>query len=218
MSFENPENLYMEKIIYITFGWLLGLLGPIIVSLIQKYYRSKDIKNAIFSELKNLVVRLAASCNIAQSHLGIQDKDTFKWLKDIYEKYRSDCPQDILESMNKMLQTPSELFNVAVNFTKAEENVGISLKKFSVPFIESNMESLSLFESKFQREILEVLALMNHLNEEIETAMFYYKLTFEPSSMQTNKNIISGNMKRSYAQIQRMCKNVAIKVENILKQ
>lgn len=64
----------MKEVIYITFGWLLGLLGQPIVSRIEKYYKRKDFKIAIFSELKNLSIRLATSCYKIQTHLGIKDK------------------------------------------------------------------------------------------------------------------------------------------------
>ena len=51
----------MREALFIILGWLLGLLGAPILLRIEKYYKRKDLKIAIFSELKNLEIRLAAT-------------------------------------------------------------------------------------------------------------------------------------------------------------
>ncbi|MBL7130425.1 MAG: hypothetical protein ISS45_03330 [Candidatus Omnitrophica bacterium] len=191
----------MIEIVYIFCGWILGLLGQPIVSKIEKYYRRNDLKIAIYSELKNLGVRLAAVCYKIEMHLGIRDKSTLRWVKSIYERYRVDYPKGLSEAIEKLLQSPDEQFNIATNLFKGDETIGLSLKTYSLPFSESIVEHLSIFNSKFQRDIFEIRAQISILNEEVENAMFYFRLTFDPSCMNTNKDIIRSNINNGYKEI-----------------
>ena len=72
--------------LYIILGWLLGLLGNPIVSRIEKRYKRNDLKKVIFSELKNLKLRLVANFWKIQMHLGEFDKLTLQWINNVYEK------------------------------------------------------------------------------------------------------------------------------------
>lgn len=205
------------EILYTFFGWLLGLLSQPIVSRIERHYKCKDIKIAIFSELKNLLVRLAATYSKIQTHLGVQDKESLRWLKTIYLKYRVECPQNVLEAMDKVLQASDENFKTVANLLKAKENAALGLKTYLLPFTDSVLDSLSIFDPKFQRDILEIRAQVSILNEEIENAMFYFRLTFDPSALSVNRNTIEVNLNNSYKLIERQSKIVVDKIEKILE-
>jgi len=209
------EALYV--ILGCILGWLLGLLSQPIVSRIEKYYKRNDLKTAIFSELKNLKIRLAAGCYEIQSHLGFSDKETLKWVKSVYEEHRTDCPQGVLQSINKMLQVPEKQFTLLTSLFKAEENVSLNIKTYSLSFIDSILEHLSVFDSEFQRHVLEVRAQINILNEEIKNAEFHYQLTFNPSCMSANKTIIKSNLDNCYNNIQKRCRIVVGKIDEVLK-
>lgn len=88
-------------------------------------------------------------------------------------------------------------------YSRGAENIGLSLKTYSLPFIESIVEHLSIFNSKFQRDILEVREQINILNEEVENAMFYFRLTLDTSCMNTNKDIIRSNINNSYSKFKK---------------
>lgn len=204
-------------ILYIIFGWLLGLLSQPIASRIEKYYRRNDVKTAIFSELKNLLVRLAATCMKIETHLGTKDKESLRWLKAIYEEYRIECPKKILDAMEKILQAPDEQFKIATQYLQAGEESGLGLRKFSLPFTDSILENLSVFDPKFQSSILEIRTQVGFLNEQVEEGIFYFRLTFDPDAMKVNSNRIKGNMDTYYRQIGDGCKRLVVKIQNILK-
>jgi len=206
-----------ENILLIILGWLFGLLGAPIVSRIERRHKRNDLKAAIFSELKYLAVKLAAACQKIQMHLGVRDKSTLFWVKGIYEKYRTDVPKNVLEAMNKVLQAPDEHFNIASSFLKAPDNVDLSLKTFSVPFIESILADLSVFDSEFQSGIFEIRDQISVLNEEIENGTFYFRLSFDPAAMNTNGEAIRKNLNSAYNNIQERCKLIVNKTEKILK-
>ena len=208
----------MQEFLYITFGWLLGLLGNPVITKIENHYKRKNIKVGIFSELEILCVRLAASCYRIQMHLGTRNKESIIWIKTIYRKYRTGCPEDVIEALDKMLKVPDEQFNAFVEQTKAETDVGLKLKTFSMPFTESVMGQLGIFKSEFQRKIFEVVAQVNILNEDIETATFYHRLTFDASSATNNMNIIKGNLTVSYNDIVDRCKIIVNKIEEAMNR
>ena len=206
----------MKEILYIIFGWLLGLLGQPVILRIERHFKRKDVKIAIFSELKNLAVRLAATCYKIQSNLGITDRTKLTWVKNVHEKYRIDG-KDMVESLDKVLEMTDEQINAMASSRKAPEGICISLKKHSLPFIESISEQISVFEPKFQKEIFEIQAQVNILNEEIENAMYSYRLTFDPSSMKTNKDIINQNITKCYHAIEERCVIVVSEIEKLFK-
>lgn len=202
----------MKEALYITLGWLFGLLSPRIAIGIEKYYKRNDLKKAIFSDLKNLAVRLTATHSTIQMHLGIRNKESLKWEKNIYEKYRDKCLEGVLEAIEKTIQAPDELFKKATNLFKADENICLGLKTYSLYFIVSISEQLSIFTPGFQREILEIRSQVDILNEEIEMAKFHYRLTFDSSCMKTNGTIICTNLKNNYNEIQHRCKIIVDKI------
>ena len=140
MSLEWNENM-MEMFglgaICVILGWLLGLLSQPIVSRIERHYKREDFRKAIFSELKTLGTRLAATCYQIQSHLGMRDKEALRWVKSVYEKHKTDCPKGVIEAIDKVLQASNEQFSAVADFTKAPKNIYLGLKTFSVPLIDS---------------------------------------------------------------------------------
>ena len=204
-------------ILYTIFGWLLGLLSQPIVSRIEKYYKRGDVKTAIFSKLKNLLVRLASTCMKIEAHLGTKDKESLRWLKAIYEEYRIECPQKILDAMEKIIQAPDEQFKVAVQYLKAGEDEGIGLRGFSLPFTDSILENLSVFDPKFQSDILEIRTQVGFLNEVVEESVFYFRLTFDPDVIKTNSEPIKNNMNTCYRQVGDGCRRLVEKIQKVLK-
>ena len=207
----------MTKALYILLAWLLGIISQPIVSRINKYYKRNDLKKVIFYDLKNLEYRLAANYHKINIHLGNIDKPKLKWIKTIYEKNIEDCPKMLIEIINKKLQFSESEFDKFTNQSKAKENINLDLKKFSLSFTESILERLSIFDAKFQKDILDIRDHNNILNEEIENAKFYFRLTFDPSCMDINNEIIKLNLEKSYNSIQERCRIIIDKIEKILK-
>lgn len=208
----------MKELLFIAFGWLLGLLGAPIVTRIEKHYKREDFKKAIFSELKYLAIRLSSTCYKIQMHLGIRDKATLEWVKKVYEKYEEDCPKGVLEGINRLLESSDAMLNAATQFFKANESECLGLKAFSVPYTDSILESLSVFNSNFQKNIFDIRDNINILNEETESAMFHYRLTFDPKCMDANKEIIQNNIRSNYNEVQRRCRIIVDKIENLIGQ
>lgn len=207
----------MREAMLIILGWLFGLLSPVIVTRIGRHYKRNDFKIVIKNELENLLLRLAGSCYLIQTHLGNKDKSSLAWIKRIYDKYKEDCPKSVLGAIEKLLEIPDQQFNALQDAMKAKENVGLGLKSFSLPFTESILENIGIFSSKFQKDILNIRDQIILLNEEINLSMDYFHLTFDTSAMNTNGEIIRNNIKKSYIVIQDRCKFIGSKIEKILE-
>lgn len=121
-----------------------------------------------------------------------------------------------MEAIEKLLEAPAQQFEVLRDALKAKENIGLGLKSFSLPFTESILENIGIFDSRFQMDILNIRDQVILLNEEIELSMHYFHLTFDTSAMNTNGEIIRKNIKKSYIVIQDRCRIIADRIEKIL--
>ena len=209
----------MKEILYIFLGWFLGLFTKTIATRIESHYKRNSYKIAIFSELKNLSVRLCTTYYHIQQHLGKLDKSSLRWVKTMLEKYGGNevYLKNIVDGINRLLQYPDNQLNSAIISYNATETKYLTLKTFLLPFSVLIIDNISIFDSKFQRDILEVRTQISLLNEEIENAAFQSRLTFESSITVNNIDIIKANVKTTYIEIQNRCKFIVDKIDKILQ-
>lgn len=205
----------MKELLYITFGWFLGLLSHTVVMHIQRKYKKSDLKNAILSDLKNLAVRLVAVYGLIDIHRGTKSKTSLEYSKTIYTKYRVNCPQNILDGLEKLANSKKEELSALNVYLKAEENISLNLKKYFLYFIESVSGEFSLLPLEFQREILEIRAQLNMYNDQVDNVTFFYRSTFDPGCMKTNSEIIRLNLDNNYKEVQDRCKVIINKICDI---
>lgn len=200
---------------YIILGWLLGLLGPRIIDLIQRPYRRAELRRSLLTELEDLKVKLAlVACALADRG-GMIDRAFLEWLEPIVRTHKgefSDLP--IADTIKGLLgRTDDELRAISQISQRAGRAPG--LKKYKLPFLTSQITSLSLFSPEFQRRILQVNARLGMLNDEIDMAWFNYTKTFDSSLSEDNRMIILGNLEQSYQTIMRMCRDIVCSISFI---
>lgn len=201
------------EILYIILGWLFGLLTSPISLRIERRYKRKDLQSAISSELKNLAVRLAGMSYKIHTHQETMDKTNLSWVKKIYDMYDSKM---VTENMVKILEIPDENFQALMRTQRAQTGGSLGLKTYSLPVLDASLEDISIFDLKFQKNILEMRTQVDFLNQEIENCMRYFFLTFDPTSMGTNKNILELNIKNCHKQILDKSKYIADKIMQII--
>src|SRR5260221_14242994 len=74
-------------ILKISFGWLLGLLAPTIVGAIKDRRDSKNIKNALFNELRELQYKLLMMVFRVESKYGTLNHEFFNYAQTILKGY-----------------------------------------------------------------------------------------------------------------------------------
>jgi len=200
------------QILYILFGWLLGLLSQPIASRVEKYFK----RILIDSELRGLIFRLAVISHRLQDHLGSVDKSSIEWLKNICQKYGSQCSSEFLQSLDGLSAATLEQIQIMTDCLRAPEGMGISVKPFPPPFSDSGLQQLWILDKGAQEFVLDIKSQVAILNDEIEGARFYHRLTFDPSSMEINEQIIRQNLRNRYEQVRRKCRFIADRIEKYL--
>lgn len=104
-----------NSILLVFLGWLLGLLGPVIVDAIRRRYRNTEIRKAILSELSEARFRLAGVVYVLESRFGTYNRQLLEWLLPLLEDYRGpNANKQIAELMRKQLAlNDAELATIA---------------------------------------------------------------------------------------------------------
>jgi len=205
-----------NNLLYVFLGWSLAIAGQVVTDSIRKDYKKRDLKVLIFSELKDIGFRLGAVRSKIQTHLGIKDRKAYEQLRTIYQKFGTD--EKDVQVIDEFLKATDEQIEVVTNLNKAKEGIGLSLKKYSLFSTGSILDNLHLFDSAFQRDILEIKFQMSIFNEEVENAMFYHRLTFDPTAVGANKDIIHKNVNDICMNIISVCERIITKIENALEK
>jgi len=208
----------MDKtnILYLVVGWLSGILGQIIFWWNSRCHRKNDVEILILSELKDIAFRLSCACHRIQTHFGFENRETLEWLKSKYLKYGGESSRGTIEAIDKLLEYPDEHIRQAAGLMGADEQTGLSIKKISLSLTDSVVTNLSLFDMRFQKRVIDIRYQINVLNQEIENAEYYHRLTFDPSRMKVNAQAIRENIETIYINIPHISRMIIEKIEEIL--
>jgi hypothetical protein len=205
----------MDNAFYVLLGWLLGLFSPRIIELIQRPYRRAELRRSLFIELEELRRKLAALAYVLAHRSATIDRPLLEWIQPILRANRgSHEDQAAAERIGSLLRLPDDQLQ-AVSQAVQEIEVGLSMKKYTLPFLTSQIVSLSLFSPEFQRLALDIRALLAILNEEIDVAWFNYTKTFETISSQ-NHAIVRNNLVGSYRAMITICREIVDKINLLL--
>ncbi len=192
----------MNDIWMLIIGWLLGLLSPSIVLGIRNEYKRREVRSGIESELKELLNRMATVVSIIALRFGRYDKELVEWLIPLFEGYKGVNPsENILQLLKKQQKLDDKQFAEIVAYEKVDSELGLAVKKYKLPYLESKIGELSIFSEKSQRQALEILTNLHLFNEEVEEARFYFKLTYDSGISEENHLRASEGGNASYRNI-----------------
>jgi len=119
----------MSQILYIVFGWVLGLFSPLIVEFFKSRKHTKEVVAALKIEFEDLQFRLAfASLTLLQSH-GDLDRDFAFWVLKIVDRYEGDEPSDGIDKfLREFLNADDALARQFVEHGRAKSGVGSSTR------------------------------------------------------------------------------------------
>lgn len=204
-------------------GWLLGLLSgtltPLGVDWIRKRYRKEEILKGLFNELKEIRSRLAASVYLMSARYGTYDREFLECVHPI-------CVEDagivfrpeMIQSLERLIgRTDEQIAEVAERERLTGEYSARSTnKKYLLPFLDSNMEHLSLFDAEFQRRAIQIRTHLNMLNEEAELGRFYYEKTFDSGISPENHEILCRNLDVCYRNIVGHSRTTADRITDLI--
>jgi hypothetical protein len=191
----------IENILILIIGWLLGLLAPAIVDTIRDKREAKVIKDAIFTELRELEYRLMLVVYRIESKYGALNQEFFKWAQSILVEYDGiNSIDSLLKTIGPILKLTDEEMDNFAKYARQESqpNSGLALKKHSLALLDSNLVLLSKFHPILLGQLLEIKTHIGFINEIIEDARYYFRLSFQDNISPLNSQIADRNMIDSY--------------------
>jgi hypothetical protein len=211
--------VYSDTLLIIL-GWLLGLLSPVIVTAIQSEREVKTLKKTIFVELEELRYRLVLVIYKIESKHGEIDKSFFQWAQSIILSYKGiNASKSFLEAVNKVSNFTEEQIINYVSQTRALETAsgsGLELKKQIFSLQDSDLNTISKFEVVLQNQLLDIKTRIGYLNEIVDDAKYYFRLSFQQDISDGNYKIANTNMINSYKSFSTQAKMVADLISDIL--
>ena len=209
------EGLW-PSIILVVVGWLLGVLSPAMIEIIRRQRDYPLLQQSLRADLSELRLVLALSAINLKCAQGLQDRTLLEWQRNVLASYsgKSDISR-MLEGVNTML-TYSDSDLTALAGLEAQKGIttGHGLKKFSAPTVSAMIPTLWQLPRGLQIELLEINQALSHLNEEVEYAQYYFRLTFE-NLASANHSIAKANLTASYKNIADMAVRLVKKIERV---
>lgn len=212
-----PRGRVMPEVLYLLLGWLLGLFGPRIVDHIRSHYDRRHLGVAIRTEALGIQKRLAAtSFRLGQSY-GDMSRAYLVWLKKkLSDPSQREEPATVVASINTMLLLPEAEYVAAVAQERAKPGSALGLKRFTSSFIDANVLSLNRFPTTYQSLVHEFRNQLDILNQEIEMAMAFHRMTFDSSLNAANHAAVNSELTKRYIDIQKVCIRAADKLQEII--
>lgn len=212
------ESTVWQSLLFVGLGWLLGLLGPVIVDAIRRHYVRDEIRTAIVSELSEARFRFAGVVYILQARFGTYDRQLLEWLLPLVEDYRGpNRNQEIAEVIRRQLAlSDAELAKVAQQ-QQAGPEAGLAVKKYRLPYLESHVPDLGLFKERPRALILDIRSNVDLFNEQVDEALFYFKLTYESGVSVDNHHRAVLAVKTSYMSLATRAREIIERVGELLR-
>ena len=201
------------NILYLVLGWLFGIASPLIVDRVKRHYQKKEFKKGLSIELEDVRYRLSGAVYLICSRFGTYKRDLLNWMYKIHAQYND---QKRIERIETLLKSSDEEIDAyAKEMAQQKDVVALNLKKYSLPFLESNMSSVSLLDMKLQRLIIQIRTRLNMVNEGIDLNLFYYVKTFDSTLSEDNSAIIKNNLNKSYQNISRQYRMIVDQITRL---
>ena len=183
----------ITKIAFISLGWLLGMLSPIIVNAITRRRENILGRAAIFAELKEFACILSIATYGARRSLGTVDRKFLEWLKTVLEQQAlTPSAQKLLPSLRTQLTWSDEQIKTAFQLIADQNGKGTILQRYSVPLLDARVSAMWTFETTFQRKLLEIRRNIALLDDVVDRSRKYFDMTFSKLD-ETNHNLVTEN-------------------------
>jgi hypothetical protein len=204
----------MKGIALLLLGWVLGLIGPLIVDTFKSSRHKREIAAALRVELEDLQYRLAAASYLLISHYGNLDKTFLTWFQPIVE--RQDPNGATLTLIKQWMVLDDSTLSQVTAQLRSKKGIGSSLKVYQARFLESQLIEIAKMPVSVQRKIHEFRNQLDLLNQEIPKADSYMSMTFDSSLNERNRQIVNEQMNVKYLIVQAGSKVTADKIAAIL--
>jgi hypothetical protein len=187
-----------EKIAFLTLGWLLGLLAPVIVDAIKRRRENALGRDAILSELREVGGLLAVAAYGARMHRGKADKAFLQWLTTDLERHAvSEQLSAMIPNLRQQLSWSDQDIATGSKLFAGAEGVGAVLQRYPVPLLDARVSAVWTFDTSFQRGLLAVRQNMHFLDDLVERTRRYHDMTFVALDSANHARVIE-NIDQAY--------------------
>lgn len=144
-----------DKLFILVLGWLLGLLGSIIVDTIKRQRENVLGRRAILTELTELAGILATAAYGARMQLGTVDRVFMEWLiKTLEQCAITPELQALISRLRTHLSWTDKEIHEVVQQIAADDGKGTVLQHYPVPLLDARVSALWSFDTSLQRQLL----------------------------------------------------------------
>jgi len=198
-----------SKLAFLFLGWLLGLLGPIIVDQIKRARENNLGRAAIKQELANLHVKLIYATHTIEEHMGTLDRAGLTWfIQQLNTHKEDDEVVRVCAALKKPLDLSDEQLSLFFSARKSPEGKSLSLQKYATPLLDSRVAALWSFRTKDQRALLEIRGVLDIMSDVVDRARYFSNLTFSKLE-EGNHELVVENVNGCYAQYASQAKRIA---------
>lgn len=170
---------FLDKLVILFIGWLLGLLGPAIVDAIRRERENKLGRTAILSELRHVGSVLAIATYAVRSKEGTVDRAHLEWLKSHLEgAEQTESNIGLIQRASAFLEGSDEEIVERFKYMASPDGKSGMLQKYPVPLLDSRVSALWSFDTDFQRRLLDIKLRMSRLDDMVERQRKLHDLTF----------------------------------------
>ena len=188
----------IEKLAFLLLGWLLGLLGPVIVESIKRKRENAMGRAAILNELHELVGVLSIAAYGARMRHGSADRRFLEWLKGTLEQYATTTKlQEFIPRIRHWLSLTDDQLHQVARHTSASDGKRAMLQHYPVPLIDARVSAIWSFDTSFQRQLLAIRRNMAILDDVVDRSRTYFDMTFTKLE-DGNYALIDGNLTQTY--------------------
>lgn len=217
MAAETPDSIW-NAVLLVFLGWLLGLLGPIVVDVIKKKHRNVEIRKAILSELHEARNRLAATLFLIETRFGTFNRQLLQWLLSVLESYRGPNPNADAIGALRQLSTASDAELAALaQRVQAPAGGALGIKKYSARYLDSRLADLGGFSEKAQALLVDIRARFDLYNEEVDQARYFFQVTFQPGVTPENHALASQSVIGCYRNMGSQARQIIERIDELNK-
>lgn len=188
----------IDKLAFLTLGWLLGLLGPVIVDAIKRKRENALGRAAILSELTELAGVLSTAAYGARMRLGTVDRQFLEWLKSALEQCATTPKfQEFIPRLRAQLSWTDDQLRAVAQHMSADDGKGTVLQYYPIPLLDARVSALWSFDTSFQRQLLEIRRNFAILDDVVDRSRKYFDMTFTKIEG-NNHELVAANLTQTY--------------------
>jgi hypothetical protein len=197
----------VEKLALLFVGWLLGLLGPIVVDSIRKRREDTLGRAAILTELNELASILSLATYAVRADLGTVDRAFLEWIKRDFELHAKtpEVQKHITYFRTQLSWSDEDHKRLSEHFVK-KKGKGTVLQHYPVPLLDSRVSAMLSFSTTFQRQLLQIRRNVALLDDIVDRARSYHEMTFKVEG--ENHRLVVENQDQACAEYAERAKTV----------